>query len=138
MARFTFLLFISITLTAVVSRAQDKIVRKELLTADIGIRVIRKVDVREINLEPGQKTGYHKHPCPVISYIVSGSVYFQIEGDTLRLAKAGEIVFEPANTNILRFENASTTEPLKFIPYYLLNDETRLIEMLPEKQKDKK
>jgi quercetin dioxygenase-like cupin family protein len=112
--------------------AQDKIIRKELLTADVGTLQIRKVDVREIDFQPGQKTGYHKHPCPVVSYIVSGSVLFQIEGDTVRTLKAGEVIYEPANTPIAHYDNASQTEPLKFVAYYLINKETVLIEMLPQ------
>lgn len=71
-------------LICISSEGQDKIVRKELMTADIGDRVIKKVDAREINFQPGQKAGYHKHPCPVVGYIVSGSVLFQVEGDILK------------------------------------------------------
>jgi len=115
--------------------AQDKIIRKEILTADVGTRLIRKVDVREIDFHPGQKTGYHKHPCPVLSYIISGTVLFQVEGDTLKTLKAGDVLFEPANTPIVHYDNASQTEPLKFIAYYLINKEQVLIEMLPPKSK---
>ncbi|MFP3596995.1 cupin domain-containing protein [Chryseobacterium sp. SIMBA_029] len=116
--------------------AQEKIIRKEIFTADIGSRVIKKVDVKEIKFSPGQKTGLHKHPCPVISYIVSGTVFFQIEGDTLQTLKAGDVAFEPADKTIVRFDNASKTKSLVFIPYYLINDEKTLIEMLPSKQNE--
>lgn len=118
------------------TKGQDKIVRKELMTANIGERVIKKVDAREINFQPGQKAGYHKHPCPVVGYIVSGSVSFQVEGDTLKTLKAGDAFFEPANMPIVHFDNTSETEPLRFVAYYLLNKETGLIQMLPSKLKD--
>ena len=118
------------------SMGQDKIVRKELMTANIGSRVVKKVDVREINFQPGQKVGYHKHPCPVVRYIVSGSVIFQVEGDTLKTLKAGDAFFEPADVPIIHFDNASEREPMRFIAYYLLNKETELIQMLPPKAKD--
>jgi quercetin dioxygenase-like cupin family protein len=121
--------------TAAGAIAQDKIIRKEILTANVGTRIIRKVDVREIDFHPGQKTGYHKHPCPVVSYIVSGTVLFQVEGDTLKTFKAGDVLFEPANTPIVHYDNASQTEPLKFMVYYLINKEKVLIEMLPPKSK---
>ena len=58
-------------------------------------------------------------------------VVFQIEGDTVRTVSAGEVIYEPANTPIAHYDNASQTEPLKFICYYLINKETVLIEMLP-------
>lgn len=130
-----FLLMIFLILISGSVVAQDKIIRKELLTANVGSRQITKVDVKEINLNPLQKTGYHKHPCPVISYVVSGSVLFQAEGDSVKTMKAGDVIYEPADTPIIHFDNASETEPLKFIAYYLINKETELIEMLPEKTK---
>ena len=114
---------------------QSKIVRKELMLADVGSQIVKKVDVREITLEPGQKTGYHQHPCPVVGYVVSGSVLFQVEGDTSRILKAGDAFLEPMNKPIAQFTNASNTEPLKFIAYYLLNEGIELIQMLPEKNK---
>jgi quercetin dioxygenase-like cupin family protein len=61
-----------------------------------------------------------------------GSVLFQTEGDTVRTARAGEVIYEPANTPIAHYDNASQTEPLKFIAYYLINKETALIEMLAQ------
>ena len=132
--QFKFFTLLSLILISMNTRSQNKIVRKEIYTANIGGRVIKKVDVREIKLSPGQKTWPHKHPCPVVSYIVSGSVLFQVEGDSLQTLKAGEVVYEPADTPILRFDNASSTKPLIFIPYYLINDEKELIEKLPSRQ----
>ncbi|MET4083935.1 quercetin dioxygenase-like cupin family protein [Pedobacter sp. UYP30] len=133
---FKLTILTSLLLISINSIAQDKIIRKELLTADIGSRVIKKVDVKEIKFRPGQQTGLHRHPCPVISYIVSGAVLFQVEGDTLKTLKAGDVAFEPADKRIIRFDNASKTKPLVFIPYYLINNEKVLIEMLPLKPKE--
>jgi len=76
--------FLVILITAN-AMAQDKIIRKELLTANVGTRQV----------------------------------------------KAGEVIYEPANTPIAHYDNASQTEPLKFICYYLINKETVLIKMLP-------
>jgi quercetin dioxygenase-like cupin family protein len=116
------------------AQTTDPIVRKELCTAEIGERMISKVDVKEIDFKPQQQTGRHQHPCPVISYIVSGSVTFQIQGQPAQTLHAGQVVYEPANTVIAHFDNPSKTEGLKFIPYYLLKgDENSLIEMLPLK-----
>jgi mannose-6-phosphate isomerase-like protein (cupin superfamily) len=114
------------------AQTPDPIVRRELYTAEIGERMISKVAVKEIDFKPRQQTGPHQHPCPVISYIVSGSVTFQIEGQPAQTLHAGQVVYEPANTVIVQFDNPSKTEGSKFIPYYLLKgDEKSLIEMLP-------
>jgi quercetin dioxygenase-like cupin family protein len=116
------------------AQAADPIVRKELGVAEIGARTVGKVDAREIEFKPLQETGLHKHPCPVVGYIVSGTVSFEVEGQPTKILKAGEVFFEPANTPILHFDNPSKTEGLKFIAYYLLKgDEKSLIEMLPAK-----
>lgn len=117
------------------SMGQDKIIRKQLLTADIGTQTVKKVDMREINFQPLQRTGYHQHPCPVVGYIVSGTVLFQVEGDSSKTLKAGDAFFEPMNKPMVHFDNLSSTEPLKFIAYYLLNDGSELIQMLSPKTK---
>ncbi|GEM_PF-327122 len=116
------------------AHAADQIVRKELFTAQIGARTVSRVDVREIEFKPLQKTPEHRHPCPVISYIVSGTVHFQVQGQPAETLHAGQVVYEPAGATIVHFDNPSKTEGLKFIPYYLLKgDEKSLIEMLPGK-----
>lgn len=108
------------------------IVRKELLRASIGPQIVSTVDVREISFAPGQQTGRHRHPCPVVGYIVEGSAILQIEGQDPQLLPTGAAFHEPAGTVIARFDNASQTEPMKFIAYYLLAANEPLIELLPE------
>ena len=115
------------------SSAQQTIDRNELLTALIGKKTVQKVDIREINFKPSQKTGYHQHPCPVVGYIVSGSVLFQSGKDSSIVLKAGDAFYEPANVTTFHFDNPSDTESLKFIAFYLLNNEKELIKMLSQK-----
>lgn len=107
------------------TQAQIKaaIVRKEFPRVNIGSRTISTVDMQEIKLAEGQKTGYHKHPCPVVGYIISGTVLFQVEGEEAKVLKSGDDFYEPADTPIVHFDNNSSTEPLKFIACYLLNGE---------------
>jgi quercetin dioxygenase-like cupin family protein len=114
--------------------AQQKIVRKELYKAKIGTQSISTVDVREIVLQPKQMAGRHRHPCPVISYVVEGTIRFQIRGEKMQIIHAGEVCYEPAGAIIEHFDNASDRATTKFIPYYLLNGQKELIEMLPTTQ----
>lgn len=113
---------------------KSEIIRKPLLSADIGDRRVRIVEVREITFEPGQVTGRHKHPCPVISYIAEGTAREQqLCRKRVNLCKAYVPVnqfIEPADAVIARFDNASSTERMKFIAHYLLTDNEPLIEML--------
>jgi quercetin dioxygenase-like cupin family protein len=114
--------------------AQQKIVRKELYQANIGTQPISIVDVRKIVFQPKQMTGLHRHPCPVISYVVEGTIKFQIRGEKMQVIHAGQVCYEPAGAIIEHFDNASDRATAKFIPYYLLNGQKELIEMLPTTQ----
>jgi quercetin dioxygenase-like cupin family protein len=109
-----------------------KIVRKPLLSAALENKHIASVDVRKIVFQPKQATGRHRHPCSVFGYIAEGAAVLQIEGQATRQLPQGSAFHEPAGAVIARFDNASSTEPLKFIAYYLLEGKQELIEMLPE------
>lgn len=61
-------------------QAQVQIERKELGVAQLGPTEISKVDAREITFKPMQKTGLHLHPGPVVGYIASGKILFEVEG----------------------------------------------------------
>ena len=106
------------------------IVRKQLLSVPFGNKNVTSVEVREIDFEPGQETGRHLHPCPVLGYVVEGSAVLQVEGQPEQRVAAGEAFYEPAEA-VMRFDNASCDRPLKFVAYYLLDGKQDLIEMLP-------
>ncbi len=118
------------------ANAQNKVVRKELLNVQLRERTISEVKIVEIDFEAGQKAPLHKHPCPVIGSIVQGQCLVQVEGEPAKVLKAGDAFYEPADTPILHFDNYSEKEPMKFIAYYLLNDEKELIELLPNRQEN--
>lgn len=109
---------------------QKQIERKPLMKASMDSRRVSSVDVRQITFEPGQETGKHTHPCPVIGYIAKGAALLQVEGEPVQELPQGSAFYEPADTVILRFDNASATEPMVFIANYLLDGEKELIHML--------
>jgi quercetin dioxygenase-like cupin family protein len=111
---------------------KETIFRKPLLTVPLGSTTITAVEVREIRFGPHQETGLHKHPCPVIGYVAEGTALLEVEGQPPVLLPAGSSFHEPANTVILRFDNAGDA-PMTFIAHYLMHGEHPLIEMLPEK-----
>ena len=108
------------------------IFRKPLLTALLNpSKTTQRVEIKQIDFVPGQATGLHHHPCPVAGYIASGSVTFQVEGEPQKTLHAGDAFFEPPNKKMLHFDNASTTEPMTFVAFYLLDEKDReLIHML--------
>jgi len=104
--------------------------RKQLLKAVTGSRNVSSVDVRQIHFQPGQETGRHLHPCTVVGYIVAGTAEYQIEGQPPQLLPAGSAFHEPAGTVIESFRNASPSDPMTFVAFYLLDGEQDLITML--------
>jgi len=84
------------------------------------------VTVLEVTYAPGAASSPHSHPCPVIGYVVSGAVRMQVKGEPEAVYKAGDSFFEPANGVHLISANASSTEPAKFIAYFLCDHETEL------------
>jgi quercetin dioxygenase-like cupin family protein len=114
--------------------AQGPIVRKQLKLVEFDSRPVSKVDMREINLAPGQKGPLHKHPCPVVGYIVSGSILFQVKGDSAITLKAGDPFYEPQGAVITHFDNASGDKPAKFILNYLMDKEKEFIILLDDKE----
>jgi quercetin dioxygenase-like cupin family protein len=116
------------------TRSLQTIVRKQLLYAATGEFGLTSVDVREIRFEPGQQTGRHLHPCHVFGYIAQGTARFQIEGQPAQQLPAGSAFHEPAQTVIADFSNASASEPMTFVAFYLLNGDQELIKMLETSQ----
>jgi quercetin dioxygenase-like cupin family protein len=108
------------------------IVRKPLLNVSLGTKTVTSVDVREITFAPGQQTGRHKHPCPVVGFVAEGTAVLEVEGQPPQQLPTGSSFYEPAEQIILRFDNASSSAPMKFIAHYLLNGKQDLIEMLPK------
>lgn len=108
------------------------IVRKDLLTAAIaGRKDVARVEIKQIDFAPAQRTGLHRHPCPVVGYVAHGTIRFQVEGQPAQLLPEGSAFFEPATAKIVRFDNASTEAPATFVAFYLLgNDDRQIIEML--------
>ena len=110
--------------------AVQTIQRRELLKAALNSHNVTDVDIREITLAPSQQSGRHLHPCAVVGYIASGSAQMQIEGQPVQALPEGSAFYEPAQTVIASFGNASETEPMTFIAFYLLNGQQDLIQML--------
>ncbi|HEY1799345.1 MAG TPA: cupin domain-containing protein [Terriglobales bacterium] len=111
--------------------SQKTIIRKPLLSVPLQHTNVTSVEVREISFEPGQETGRHLHPCPVVGHIAEGTAVIQVEGQDPQYLETGSAFYEPAATVIAHFDNASATKPMKFVAYYLLNGDQQLIEMLP-------
>ena len=110
------------------------VTRKNLLSLHLNEKhTLSNIIVERIVIPKGGKADYHLHPCPVVGLIVSGNLLFQIDGQASQYM-TGDVFYEPKNQPIAHFDNASTTNELIFIAYYLLTDNEKKIELLPKKE----
>lgn len=58
---------------------------------------------------------------------------YQIEGEPEQILPAGFAFHEPAGAIIAEFGNASDSEPMTFVAFYLRNGEQDLVQMLESK-----
>ncbi len=84
------------------------------------------VSVVEVRYGPGESSPQHSHPCPVIGYVVEGSYRMQVKGEPETIYKAGQSFYEAPNGVHLVSANASSTEPVKFIAYFVCDQDTPL------------
>jgi quercetin dioxygenase-like cupin family protein len=77
-----------------------------------------EVRVVEVTYPPGSVSAAHRHPCPVIGYVIEGAVRMQVSGRPETVYRAGETFHEgPDDVHVLG-ANASDTEPARFIAYF--------------------
>jgi quercetin dioxygenase-like cupin family protein len=98
------------------------VTREPLATLQVDPRKpVDRVEVKRLTLSPGAKTAPHTHPGPTISYLLQGTLIVRIAGGPDKTFKPGDVIYEPGNTVIEKFDNASPAEPAVFITNYLLS-----------------
>ena len=128
------ILLLTLIVSIIGANAQSKILRTELQNININKKEISSIKIVEIEFQAKQKAPLHKHPCPIVGQIISGTCLVQVKGEKPQILKSGDTFYEPAETPIIHFDNYSETEPLKFVAYYLTNGEKDLVEILETKK----
>jgi len=85
-----------------------------------------KATVVEVSYGPGAASSPHRHPCPVIGYVVTGSLRTQVKGEPEAIYQAGESFFEGPEDVHLVSANASSTKPVTFLAYFTCDHDTTL------------
>jgi len=116
--RYGVILGLTLIYSTTAMSQQKQPTRKNLLNAVVNQKV-SIVEIKEVTMIEGQAVPKHLHPCPVVGYVKSGKVLFQIEGEEKIILNEGDAFYEPKNKNILHFDNASNDKPLTFVAFYL-------------------
>ncbi|MGH7580678.1 MAG: cupin domain-containing protein [Gemmatimonadales bacterium] len=82
--------------------------------------------VLEVSYGPGGSSKPHRHPCPVIGYVVQGNLRTQVEGSEVAVYRAGETFYEAPNGLHRVSANASDDQPVRFIAIFTCDRETPL------------
>ena len=70
---------------------REKLNREDLLKATLDHETVATVDIKKVTIPRGMGAGKHFHPCPVVGYIVSGKVLFQVQGDEMKILNTGMV-----------------------------------------------
>jgi quercetin dioxygenase-like cupin family protein len=82
--------------------------------------------ILEVTYPPGGANPAHRHPCPVIGYVLEGAVRMQVKGQPERIVKPGETFLETPSDVHLVSANASQDAPARFLAYFLCDRVTPL------------
>jgi quercetin dioxygenase-like cupin family protein len=85
-----------------------------------------KVHAIEVTYPPGATSTAHRHPCPVVGYMVSGTMRMQVSDQPVAEYKAGD-TFVEMPTDVHRMAtNPSTDTPAVFLATFVCDKETPL------------
>jgi quercetin dioxygenase-like cupin family protein len=85
-----------------------------------------KATVVEVTYGPGASSPPHSHPCPVIGYVVDGSLRTQVKGEPEAVYQAGESFYEAPNGVHQVSANASDRKPARLLAYFICDRDTPL------------
>ena len=92
------------------------------------------VTVVEVNYGPGESSTPHSHPCPVIGYVLEGTLRTQVKGEPLAIYKAGETFYEAPNGVHLVSANASDKERARLLAYFVCDEHSALSVDVPQRK----
>jgi quercetin dioxygenase-like cupin family protein len=78
-----------------------------------------QVTTVEVTYPPGGSSTPHSHPCPVIGYVLKGTVRMQVKGGTESVYRPGDSFYEEPNGIHMISKNASATEPAIFLATFI-------------------
>ena len=84
------------------------------------------VTLLEVTYPPGGVNAAHRHPCPVIGYVLAGAVRMQLKGQEEKVFRAGDTFFESPDDVHAVSANASQDEPARFLAYFVCDRATPL------------
>lgn len=109
--------------------AQARVAYSHALPRMDGARLQAKLV--EVTYGPGGSSPPHRHPCPVVGYVVEGALRVRVNDGAEVIVRAGDGFYEAPNDLHAVSANASRTEPVKFLAYFTCDREAPLTTPAP-------
>ncbi len=77
------------------------------------------VNIVEVKYGPGGGSKPHQHPCPVIAYVISGTLRSKVDDGPDSTYTAGQTFYEPPGAEHRISANASQTDSVKFLAFFV-------------------
>jgi quercetin dioxygenase-like cupin family protein len=91
-----------------------------------------KVTLVEVEKAPGHASAAHRHPGPVVGYVLEGELESQVEGQPLKTYRKGEVFYEPARALHAVSRNPSRDAPARFLAFFVTAKDAKDL-VIPEK-----
>jgi quercetin dioxygenase-like cupin family protein len=75
--------------------------------------------VIEVTYGPGESSPPHRHPCPVIGYVIEGEYRSRSGTEPAVVYRAGQSFYEAPEAVHQVSANASTARPVRFLAYFV-------------------
>jgi len=93
-------------------------------------KTVSRVETTRVDFAPGQAMPRHKHTVPVICFIAKGDFLVKIGDAPERRAAEGTTTFEPPETTVHYFKNASATAPAQLLCASLAGDADKVLNVM--------
>lgn len=107
-----------------VPQTADREVLRHGLPRDFGEK--SNVTLVEVTYPPSASSRPHRHPCPVVAYVVEGAIRMQVKGGAEHVYQAGEAFYEDPTDVHLVSANGSSKSPAKFVAFFVCREEAPL------------
>jgi quercetin dioxygenase-like cupin family protein len=101
------------------------------LPPDMNGKDLRATLIR-VRYGPGEASSPHSHACPVIVYVLEGTVRSEIKGQPEASYRAGESFYEPPGRLHLISANASKSRPARFLAFFVCDTDAPLSSDSPQ------
>jgi quercetin dioxygenase-like cupin family protein len=90
-----------------------------------------KATLVEVIYQPGDSSTAHRHPCPVVGYVIEGSYRTRSGDEPEAVFTAGQTFYEAPGAVHRVSANASRERPVRFLAYFICDGNAPLTAPAP-------